>query len=104
MGEHGPSARSSSGRRSSGSSLGRRRSRAQPRARHFDATDGPTSGQNQQPACNQRWCSDVFLVPCWRGAVISVAFAIDCHDREVSAFVASPRPLTGADIRTLVGK
>jgi len=30
----------------------------------------------------------------------SVAFAIDCHDREVPAYVASPRPPTGADIRT----
>jgi transposase InsO family protein len=36
--------------------------------------------------------------------VISVAFAIDCHDREVPAFVASPRPLTGADIRTLMDR
>ena len=29
---------------------------------------------------------------------------IDCHDREVPAFVASPRPLTGADIRTLMDR
>jgi HTH-like domain len=40
-------------------------------------------GQVQQPASNQRWCSDVFLIPCWSGEVISVAFAIDCHDREI---------------------
>ena len=33
-----------------------------------------------------------------------MAFAIDCHDREVPAFVASPRPLTGADIRTLMDR
>ena len=64
----------------------------------------PHLGQVQQPASNQRWCSDVFLVPCWSGEVLSVAFAIDCHDREVVAFVASPRPLTGADIRTLMDK
>ncbi len=64
----------------------------------------PHVGQIQQPASNQRWCSDVFLVPCWSGEVISVAFAIDCHDREVPAFVASPRPLTGADIRTLMDR
>jgi transposase InsO family protein len=64
----------------------------------------PHLGQVRQPASNQRWCSDVFLVPCWSGEVISVAFAIDCHDREVVAFVASPRPLTGADIRTLMDK
>lgn len=36
--------------------------------------------------------------------VISVAFAIDCHDREVPAFVASPRPLAGADVRTLMDR
>ena len=33
-----------------------------------------------------------------------MAFAIDCHDREVPAFVASPRSLTGADIRTLMDR
>ena len=55
----------------------------------------PHVGQIRQPASNQRWCSDVFLIPCWSGEVISVAFAIDCHDREVPAFIASPRPLTG---------
>src|SRR2546426_3596650 len=66
--------------------------------------DSPHVGQIRQPASNQRWCSDVFLIPCWSGEVISVAFAIDCHDREVLAFVASPRPLTGADVRTLMDR
>jgi putative transposase len=64
----------------------------------------PHLGQIQQAASNQRWCSDVFLIPCWSGEVLSVAFAIDCHDREVPAFVASPRSLTGADIRTLMDR
>jgi putative transposase len=64
----------------------------------------PHLGVVQQPASNQRWCSDIFLIPCWTGEVVSVAFAIDCHDREIAAFVASPRPLTGADIRTLMDK
>ena len=36
--------------------------------------------------------------------VLSVAFAIDGHDREVFAWTASPRPLTGADNRTLMEK
>jgi putative transposase len=36
--------------------------------------------------------------------VLSVAFAIDCHDREVFAWTASPRPLNGGDIRTLMDK
>jgi putative transposase len=64
----------------------------------------PHVGQIRQPASNQRWCSDVFWLPCWSGEVISVAFAIDCHDREVFAYIASPRPLTGADIRTLMDR
>jgi hypothetical protein len=33
--------------------------------------------QFQQPASNQRWWSDVFLIPCWSGEVVSVAFAMD---------------------------
>ena len=64
----------------------------------------PHLGQVQQPASNQRWCSDMFLVPCWSGEVLSVAFAIDCHDREILAWTASPRPLNGGDIRTLMDK
>jgi transposase InsO family protein len=64
----------------------------------------PHLGQVQQPASNQRWCSDIFLIPCWSGEVLSVAFAIDCHDREVLAWIASPRPLNGGDIRTLMDK
>ena len=64
----------------------------------------PHLGQIQQAVSNQRWCSDVFLIPCWSGEVLSVAFAIDCHDREVPAYVASPRSLTGADIRTLMDR
>jgi len=61
-------------------------------------------GQVQQPVSNQRWCSDVFLILCWSGEVLSVAFAINYHKREVFAWTASPRPLTGADIRTLMDK
>ena len=64
----------------------------------------PHLGQVQQPASNQRWCSDIFLIPCWTGEVVSVAVALDCHDREVLAWVASPRPLTGAAIRTLMDR
>jgi len=47
-------------------------------------------GQVQQLASNQRWCSDIFLIPCWSGEVLSVAFAIDCHDREVFAWARDP--------------
>jgi putative transposase len=64
----------------------------------------PHLGQVQVPTSNQRWCADIFLIPCWSGEVLSVAFALDCHDRELVAWTASPRPLTGADIRALMDK
>jgi len=34
----------------------------------------PHLGQIRQPASNQRWCSDVFLIPCWSGEVVSLPF------------------------------
>lgn len=41
------------------------------------------------PASNRRWASDGFEIPCWNGEVVRVAFAIDTHDREVMAWVAT---------------
>lgn len=41
------------------------------------------------PASNRRWASDGFEIPCWNGEVVRVAFAIDTHDREVLAWVAT---------------
>jgi hypothetical protein len=44
-----------------------------------------------------RWCSDVFLWPCWRGKVVSVVFAIDFRSlgpRPRGRLC--PRPVTGS--------
>ena len=41
------------------------------------------------PASNRRWASDAFEVACWNGEAVRVAFAIDTHDREVMAWVAT---------------
>jgi len=41
------------------------------------------------PASNQRWASDGFEIACWNREVVRVAFAIDTHDREVMAWVAT---------------
>jgi transposase InsO family protein len=59
-------------------------------------------GQVVRPASNERWCSDAFEVVCWNGEVVHVAFALDCHDREVLAWVAAPRDLVSTDIRQLM--
>jgi putative transposase len=64
----------------------------------------PHLGRIVREASNQRWCSDIFLIPCWSGEVVSVVFVIDCHDREILAHMAAPRTLRGADIRTLMEK
>jgi putative transposase len=63
----------------------------------------PNLGQIQQPTSNQRWCSDVFLILLLERRGVTVAFAIDCHDREVPVYVVAPS-LTGADIRTLMDR
>ena len=41
------------------------------------------------PASNRRWASDGFEISCWNGEAVRVAFAIDTHDREVMAWVAT---------------
>lgn len=59
-------------------------------------------GQIQRDVSNERWCSDALEIACWNGEVVQLAFALDCHDREVLAHVAAPRDLQGADIRQLM--
>jgi transposase InsO family protein len=66
--------------------------------RHASLTLQPCTGRRAirahegtvvAPSSNQRWASDGFEVPCWNGEVVRVAFAIDTHDREVMAWVAT---------------
>jgi len=53
---------------------------------------------------NLRWCSDGFTITCWNGDRISVAFAMDCHDREAISWVASTKGVTGEMIRDLIAE
>lgn len=64
--------------------------------------DRPHTGRIQMPGSNQRWCSDGFNIPCWNGQTVQVAFALDCHDREVLAHVAQASALKGTDVRLLL--
>ena len=66
--------------------------------------DRPHTGKVEMPASNQRWCSDGLNIRCWNGDLVRMAFALDCHDREVPGFVAMARPLNGADIRLLLDR
>ena len=59
-------------------------------------------GRVIRPDPNQRWCSDVFEIPCWNGEVVCVAFALDCCDREAMAYEARVWSVSGASIRRLM--
>lgn len=51
---------------------------------------------------NIRWCSDHFSIQCWNADQVHVAFALDCHDREVISWVASNKGIDGQMIRDLM--
>lgn len=66
---------------------------------------GPTRCHNgviMTSESNQRWCSDIFEIPCWNGEVVRVSFAMDCCDREVMSYVASTSGISGEMIRDLI--
>ena len=51
---------------------------------------------------NCRWCSDALEFTCWNGEVVRVAFALDCHDREVISWVATTAGISGEMIRDMM--
>ena len=51
---------------------------------------------------NIRWCSDALEFTCWNGEVVRVAFALDCHDREIIGWVATTAGISGEMIRDMM--
>lgn len=51
---------------------------------------------------NLRWCSDAFEIGCANGEKVRVAFALDCCDREILAWVATTGGITGSHIQDLL--
>jgi putative transposase len=51
---------------------------------------------------NVRWCSDALEFTCWNDEIIRIAFAMDCHDREVIAWTATTAGISGEIIRDLM--
>jgi transposase InsO family protein len=51
---------------------------------------------------NLRWSSDCFEIACWNGEWVRVAFNLDCCDREVIRYAASPSFVSGEMIRDLM--
>jgi putative transposase len=51
---------------------------------------------------NIRWCSDSLEFSCWNGEVVRIAFALDSHDREIIAWLATTEGISGEMIRDLM--
>jgi len=51
---------------------------------------------------NIRWCSDSLEFTCWNDEVVRVAFTLDCHDREIIAWLATTEGISGGIIRDLM--
>lgn len=71
-------------------------------ARYASKPVRPHDGKVVTLASNLRWCSDGFVIRCWNGERVHVAFALDCCDREAIAWVAASHDLEGRDIRDLM--
>jgi transposase InsO family protein len=59
-------------------------------------------GQVATLRSNVRWCSDGLEFTCWNGEIVRVAFALDCHDREVIGWVATTAGICGEMIRDMM--
>jgi len=51
---------------------------------------------------NLRWCSDGFVLRCWNGDAVHIAFSLDTCDREAMKYIASTKSIDGAMIRDLM--
>lgn len=51
---------------------------------------------------NMRWCSDSFVIRCWNGDAVYVAFSLDTCDREAKRYIASAKGVDGPMIRDLM--
>ncbi|MFA9462609.1 DDE-type integrase/transposase/recombinase, partial [Thiohalorhabdus methylotrophus] len=59
-------------------------------------------GRIAVPRSDQRWCSDGFEIGCDNGERVSVAFSLDCCDREAMSFVATTKGIDGDLVRDLM--
>jgi putative transposase len=59
-------------------------------------------GQVATIRSNIRWCSDALEFTCWNGEIVRIAFALDCHDREVIGWTATIAGISGEMIRDMM--
>jgi hypothetical protein len=46
--------------------------------------------------------NSTLMLICWNGEVVRIAFALDCHDREMIGWVATTAGISGEMIRDLM--
>ena len=51
---------------------------------------------------NLRWCSDALEFTCGNAEIVRMAFALDCHDREVIGWLATTAGICGEMIRDMM--
>jgi len=51
---------------------------------------------------NLRWCTDGFVIRCWNGDAVHVAFSLDTCDREAMRYITSTKSIDGSMIRDLM--
>jgi putative transposase len=59
-------------------------------------------GQVATIRSNVRWCSDGLEFTCWNGEIVRIAFALDCHDREIIGWIATTAGVSGEMIRDMM--
>jgi putative transposase len=70
--------------------------------RHTGRPNRMHTGQVITLRSNTRWCSDTFVIQCWNGDRVYVAFSLDTCDREAMRYLASTVGIDGSAIRDLM--
>lgn len=70
--------------------------------RHSGRPSRTHSGKIITLRSNTRWCSDTFVIQCWNGDRVHVAFSLDTCDREAMRYIASTIGVDGIAIRDLM--
>ena len=66
------------------------------------ADQASTTARSSRSAQTSAGAADALEFTCWNGEIVRVAFVLDCHDREVIAWVATTAGISGEMIRDMM--
>src|SRR5205807_1169740 len=67
-----------------------------------DSQGGARAGAGKKTDLAVQLCADGLEFTCWNGEVVRLAFALDCHDREIISWVATTAGISGEMIRDMM--